>query len=412
MNIVFGFPKETTDEDKYSSLVKSFAKDFSPVEDKIYLFKDSATDAVFCECHVSAEKLIALCTTDVPLDPDEQPEYRSNRNVDFENSAFIQMKNDALNGRVFSNIVAEYTTDFDPEHPLKIIGGQHRIEAIRNALPSKNEYQGVKVYFGLNLDQRLDVQLISNTNIDVSLDLLDRMLETSKGPKLREWCHDVGLLNAKSDFSDKKRRDSCITVRDARTFIINYYLGAAIKDKSFDTVRTDGIIAESGGESPSWNKVQAEHPDWNTDDQLKEAAKQYARLNQKQVEYYSTHKNKNGKAYAAKAQNYAVLAAWSFIAGVLHENTVRLKRHYSLPENSSKDPLNAEVLAKARHKSDPENYRGLGTRTNPKEIGRLIELFFLQAEKGDGINNKNTQLAMSKHFAKQANLEVKEIEES
>ena len=38
------------------------------------------------------------------------------------------MKIDAQKGRNFSNIVTEYTTDFDSEHPLKIIGGQHRFE--------------------------------------------------------------------------------------------------------------------------------------------------------------------------------------------------------------------------------------------------------------------------------------------
>ena len=74
--------------------------------------------------------------------------------------------------------------------------------------------------------------------------------------------------------------------------------------------------------------------------------------------------------------------------------------------------MNAAVLASARHKSDPENYRGLGTRTDAKERGRLIELFNLQAETGKGIDKKMVTLALSKYFAKQANLEVKEIEES
>jgi len=41
----------------------------------------------------------------------------------------------------------------------------------------------VKVYFGLDSDQRLDVQLISNTVIAVSADLYDRMQETVRGPE-------------------------------------------------------------------------------------------------------------------------------------------------------------------------------------------------------------------------------------
>lgn len=81
-----------------------------------------------------------------------------------------------------------------------------------------------------------------------------------------------------------------------------------------------------------------------------------------------------------------------------------------MPEHSKKDPLNAEALASARHKSDPENYRGLGTRTDAKERGRLIELFYLQAEEGKGITKAHINLALSKYFAKQANLEVQKIE--
>lgn len=98
------------------------------------------------------------------------------------------------------------------------------------------------------------------------------------------------------------------------------------------------------------------------------------------------------------------------MAGTLSQNEVRCKRHYELPEHSKKDPLNAEALATARHKSDPENYRGLGTRTDAKERGRLIELFYLQAEDGKGITKGLINLALSKYFAKQANLEVQKVE--
>lgn len=355
-------------------------------------------------------KLIELCTIDVPLDPEDQSEYRSNREIDQDNSAFIQMKEDAKHGRVFSNIVAEYTLDFDEMHPIKIIGGQHRIEAIREASLLANEYQGIKVYFSLNMDQRLDVQLISNTNIDVSPDLLDRMMETVKGPELRDWCQNVGLLGRGCDFSDKKRRDNTVTVREARTFIINFYMGSQVVH--FSEEKTDGIIAGSGGISGDWEQLKENNPEWKSDEKLFEAGKQFARLIAKQHEYFTNKKVKNYKTYEEKVHNYAVLAAWAFTAGHLQINPVRLKRHYGLPENSSKDPLNAAVLATARHKTDPENYRGLGTRSDAKERGRLIELFYLQAESEKGIDKKTVDLALRKYFAKQANLEVKEIEES
>ena len=85
---------------------------------------------------------------------------------------------------------------------------------------------------------------------------------------------------------------------------------------------------------------------------------------------------------------------------------VRLERHFLLPVYSKYDQFNAEGFGNARHKSDPPNYRGLGTRTDAKERGRLIELFYLQAEKGKGIDKNLINLALSKYFAKQANLEV------
>ena len=127
------------------------------------------------------------------------------------------MKGDAKKRRSFSNIVTEFTTEFDAEYPLKIIGGQHRFEAIKEALADGvNEFHGVKVYFGLSPEQRLDAQLISNTLIAVPTDLFDRMQETMRGPELRDWCQKVGLLADGQDFADKRERGAQMTVSAAR----------------------------------------------------------------------------------------------------------------------------------------------------------------------------------------------------
>ena len=169
-------------ENKIKECVESFVKAFAPVENILYIFEDKRTKAIYCECHVLAKSLITLGTVDCPLDAENQAEYRANRDIVEDSAAFMQMKEDANAHRSFSNIVAEYMTETDPSHPLKIIGGQHRFIAIEGALNNQvNESHGIKVYFGLNMDQRLDVQLISNTNIAVSSDLLDRMLESVKG---------------------------------------------------------------------------------------------------------------------------------------------------------------------------------------------------------------------------------------
>ena len=409
MQVEYDVAIKSEECESFKEEIMDFADLFCPKEQVLYVLKDKLTEAIFCECHVPAGELIKNCTIDVPLDPDDQSDYRANRELVEASSAYAQMKLDAKGGRIFSNIVAEYNMEFDEEHPLKIIGGQHRINAILEALEQGvDEYHGIKVYFNLNMDQRLDVQLISNTNIAVSADLLDRMLETVKGPELRNWCHEVGLLNKESDFADKKQRGECITVREARTFIINYYLGCEIVD--FDKEKTDGIIAKTGGNDEQWDNIKEEHPELWEDRKLKCAGEAFAKLANKQRNFFSEDGQKPSREYADKAFNYAIIAAWAFVAGTLSKNEVRCKRHYELPDHSKKDPLNAEALATARHKSDPENYRGLGTRTDAKERGRLIELFYLQAEDGKGITKGLINLALSKYFAKQANLEVQKVE--
>jgi hypothetical protein len=91
---------------------------------------------------------------------------------------------------------------------------------------------------------------------------------------------------------------------------------------------------------------------------------------------------------------FTVMAAWAYTSGLLHSNDVRRKRHYALADSAGKNPLNAGALAKGRHKTDPENYRGLGYRTDPKERGRFVELFYLRAGKGQGINSSLIDLAI------------------
>lgn len=390
--------------------VDVFCNTFAPIEEIIIILEDDITKALYCECHIHADKIVELSTIDSPLDSENQPDYRANREVVEDNAAFIQMKEDAVGKRSFSNIVAEYTMSFDEAHPLKIIGGQHRYIAIAEAFNfhQVNQLHGVKVYFALNTEQRLDVQLISNTNIAVSSDLLDRMLETVKGPELRTWCQKVGLLNENEDFADRKQRGGKFTVRAARTFIMNYCLGTQIKCKDFPNVKTMPIIAKTGGIDEDWENLKKVRPEIWTDNALAEAGKKFAELVDKQRVYYSKGNKSKNSDFAEKPLSYAVLSAWAFVAGNLQENAVRLQRHYALNNITTTDPLNAKVLAKTRHKSDPDNYRGLGTRTDVKDRGRLVELFYFQAEKGTGITKELANAAVAKYYAKQAIIEANE----
>lgn len=409
MNIQYYCSKPNQIEEDIKKSIAEFCDRFSPIESTLCIFEDLKTKALYCECHILADNIVSLGTIDSPLDSENQAEYRANRDVVEDNTAFAQMKEDAKNKRSFSNIVSEYVTSFDPDHPLKIIGGQHRFIAISEAKEvGVNQLHGLKVYFGLNTDQRLDVQLISNTNIAVSSDLLDRMLETVKGPQLRTWCQQVGLLNKGEDFADRKQRGGRITVRAARTFIMNYYYGKSISPTSFPTVRTIPLLAKTGGVDEDWEQLKKSNQQMWEDKKLNEAGKQFARLINKQREYYNKGEKTKNSDFAEKATSYAVLSAWAFISGVLQSNTARLKRHYSLCDESKTDPLNAKILAKAKHKTDPENYRGLGTRTDVKDRGRLAELFYFQAEKGSGITKELTNAAIAKYYAKLAVIEAEE----
>ena len=138
--------------------VEDFCKKVQPVEEKLHLFVDKKNGALFAECHASAANLVKYCTPDTPLDPEESEEYRANRDIVEDHAAFVQMMTDAKEGRTFSNVVCEFKND--DEKPLKVIGGQHRFEALRSAYKDYevDQIHGIKVYFSLDVEKRLDVR--------------------------------------------------------------------------------------------------------------------------------------------------------------------------------------------------------------------------------------------------------------
>jgi hypothetical protein len=179
----------------------------------------------------------------------------------------------------------------------------------------------------------------------------------------------------------------------------------------FDTADTTPVICKTGVTDPEWEKLRGSGPTLWKDKKLLDAGRQFARLIDAQRNAFAGKKNQSVD-FAEKALNFAVIAAWAFVAGLLQGNDKRRKRHFALADTAGRDPLNAASLAKGRHKTDPENYRGLGYRTDPKERGRFVELFSLQAEKGQGISGGFVDLAIKKYHAKQAALEVKRAERS
>ena len=107
MNIIYRVENVKKIKEEIKKAIDEFCNVFNPTEGVLYIFEDTLTKAIFSECHVSADKLIFKGTVDSPLDAENQAEYRANRDVVADNIAFLQMKEDALRKRTFSNIVAE-----------------------------------------------------------------------------------------------------------------------------------------------------------------------------------------------------------------------------------------------------------------------------------------------------------------
>lgn len=105
----FGFDDDEAPDDLEAAVI-AFCTEFDPLERlSMIVLVDEFTGAAFAECHVLASMICGLGTTDVPLDPDDSPEYRANRDIVTSHSAFEQMKSDAIAGRKFSNIVCEFS---------------------------------------------------------------------------------------------------------------------------------------------------------------------------------------------------------------------------------------------------------------------------------------------------------------
>lgn len=401
-------------DSEIQTIVELFQKELTPLEegDALRILTDYRTGARFCECHIHADKLVALATTDAPIDPEDQSGYKANREILGNAIAFHQMKEDALKRRSFSNLVAEYTKESQPEFPLKILGGQHRLLAIRHAyLQQINELHGLKVYFGLSMDQRIDVAVISNRNLAISGALLDRMRETYRGPAMRDWCHHTGLLPPAQDFADRQTRVGRLAVSLARTFIHNFYLGKKVTSASFKENETTPVLYAAGRGDESWDAFLAEHPDIWKDAALLLAGKEFAKLVGAQRDAFKGQKKIPGD-FPYKATNGAVLSAWAYTAGMLQENPTRLARHCALSAATGRDPLNARDLAKGRHKSDKDNYRGLGYRTDDRERGQMVELFSLIAEDGERITATKINAAVYAWFAKKAALDARRAREA
>jgi hypothetical protein len=375
----------------------------------LILYFDEKSEAYYVVCHITASALVALCDLEASLDSNEEDEiYKLNRDITEDQAAYKTMESDAARGRSFEDLVTEYDPSYRSKQPLKVYGGQHRIRAITKATDKKGlTVHGIRVYFNLSREQKVEIATINNTSIAVPNDLLDRMREQLLGSELRDWCQEVGLLDKGEDFADRKSPDAP-TVRVARTLLVNFYAGLDAKDDDFH----QPIVCKSGGEDEAYMKVRI-NADW-TDARLIAMGKEFARLHNCQRERVSNRDTDKNAEFARKALSLSVVAGWAYAAGFLQRSPDYLRHHYSLPDTVSApdDPLNAKALSQARLKgTDPDTYRGLGTRSSPPELGRMLEVFLVQAMKASKkrITKDLAQAAIQSYEAKRATYEASKI---
>lgn len=393
--------------------VDGFLKKFKPLEtennSQLLLFFDEKSKAYYFVCHIDGATLSENCDYEATLDPDDEDEiYKLNRDITEDQAAFKFMEKDALGGRSFEDMVIEYDTSYHPKKPLKIYGGQHRLKAIENVRKEKGHiYHGIRVYFGLLRDQKVEIARVNNTSIAVPNDLLDRMQEQLLGPQLRDWCHSAGLLEPGDDFADRKNPDKP-TARIVRTLLLNFHKGISANDDTFH----QPILCKSGGRDEDYLKLR-ENTNWS-DKAMLQMGKQFMRLHKLQKETVSERDKDNFAEFARKTMSLSVVASWAYAAGFFQRNGDYLKILYSLPDavTPPEDPLNAKALSDARLKgTDPDTYRGLGTRNNSEELGRMLEVFLVLATKASKkkITKDLANAAIQSYEAKKANLRAEKV---
>jgi len=410
MNVIFD--KNAKKDSKAEEEVQTFLKEIETLEKNlnstVIICQDGKSLAYYIRCSISVNIVCPLLDLNARLDPKSQDSFRANRELLLEHNTFKRMKLDAENGREFSDIIIEYSKEYTPEKPLKVWGGQHRSKAIQDALGKTKtpRYHGFRVYFCLSKKQRTELALISNTNINVSNDTFDRLLEeTYVGTKLREWCYKVGLLKTQEDFPDVGSRSEKISVKLARTFIVNFFQGKQEGEKLSDNELDKHIyipyLCESGASlDQKYSEIVDEFGEsiWN-DMSLLKAGKAFASLHKDQYEAVKNSKKiENRKSFWNKALTESVLSGWSFVAGLLQSHPNRLNNHLQIPKTTKNipDPLNAKEMSLFRHEQDDATYRGLGTRSALKDRQRMAQVFLARSlVKNSALDRKLLNKAVS-----------------
>jgi hypothetical protein len=396
------FDKHSTPNAAIVKLVEEMLRHIITLETEmqlpIIIFQDGANGAYNAKFSLLASTAKQVCDLDAKLDFSQSESYRANRTLLKQNLTYKKMMADAKQGREFNDIIVEYTTVYTPEKPLKVWGGQHRISALSEAADQINRYHGFRIYFDLTKKQRNEVAFISNTNIAVSNDTFDRMIEEAEyGNKLRQWARNAGLLDAGEDFPDSGAKSDKITVKKARSFIVNFYLaqeqGKGLAALELDQRVYEPYLCKSGSDivDPEYARLMNSR-DILKDEALLDAGKAFFKLHRAQVSAARKEKALARKAFRNKALIESVLCGWSYVAGLLQSHSDRLANHYQLPKTDAKkgvpDPLSANEMSRYKHELDRETYRGIGARSDIKDRQRVAQLFLAKSAKSDVVLTK------------------------
>jgi len=396
------YEEKAKPNEKVKKLVEEFLYNIPTLETKhdmiTVIFQDGVTGSYYIKCSILADLASNLCDLNAKLDLSKPESFRANRELMLKNRTYLKMEEDASNGREFNDIIVEYNKEYEGDKPLKVWGGQHRIRAIKQAGFDKNHNHGFRIYFDLTPKQRTEVALISNTNINVSNDTFDRMVEeTTFGDRLRQWCQRVGLLNEKEDFPDVGARAEKITVKRARSFIVNFYLGKEkgeeLKAEELDQNVYEPYLASTGiSVDPKYSEIMNKENILKNTGLLK-AGERFVALHNAQYRAVTdtTTSIDNRKSFRTKTFIESVLCGWGYVAGLLQSHPDRLVNHYKIPKTNNKipDPLNAKEMSEFKHDSDLPTYRGLGTRSSAKDRQRIAQLFLAKSCEDNVYLNKN-----------------------
>jgi hypothetical protein len=205
------------------------------------------------------------------------------------------------------------------------------------------------------------------------------------------------LLEPGDDFPDSGSKSDKITVKRARSFIVNFYKGQAVgqglRTSDLDKRVYEPYLCKSGAvEDPEYEEIMNSRQILK-DRALLEAGKAFFKLHRAQME--AVKKDKvlaRKKAYRNKALIESVLCGWSYVAGLLQTHSDRLVNHYQIPKTDAKrgvnDPLNSDEMSRYKHELDKETYRGLGTRSDAKDRQRITQLFLAKSADKDVVLKK------------------------